>query len=153
MDWAQLLVPLVALYGAVLSTYNLIVKLLDRRVKLIILLSQGFFAEEEISWKLFVTVANPSNKSITINPPSIKLPRNQQLVFPSPLSDVRFPHELQPEKDCRIWMDTSELVNHLRELGCSGAVKIRAEVTDRVGRRYKSKKFKFDMSTWNKKEE
>ncbi len=89
---------------------------------------------------LFITIANPGNRTVTINSPHIKLPDGKSMFFPEPMSDVTFPYELKEGKNCRVWIEMELLRRDLIEHGYTGNVNLNARVEDRTGKLYKPKK-------------
>lgn len=156
LDWSKIILTLVAVYGAVLSTYNLIVSRKEKQRQLSVKMSSGLLTygpnnipgEEAM---LFITVANPGNRTVKINIPRIKLPDNKTVIFPTPQSDVTFPYELTEGDSCRIWIEMKLLAKQLIETGYSGSVKLTAEVDDATGRTYKSKESsKLNLTEWGR---
>jgi len=153
MNWIldhffQLITACVALYGAGLSTYTFIANRKEKRRHLSVTISNGCltYGAELSPLMLFITVANPGNRKVTINSPSIQLPNKKTIIFPIPLSNVRFPYELDEGKSCMIWTEMKEIKKQLRSQGYPGSVRIKAKVRDAVDKLYWSKKsWKIDL--------
>lgn len=148
LDWSQIITAIVAIYGAILSTYIFVINRLDKRRQLSVSWSRGFrtYGPKMSPEMLFITVTNPGDRTVTINTPRIKLPDDSSIVFPIPLSDVNFPHELKEGKNCRIWVEKTILFSDLIKREYSGIIKLVAEVEDGTGKIYKSKKFKINLT-------
>ncbi len=142
MNWTDFFTAIVALYGAALSTYIFVVEIRSKKRQISIKLSHAvIFSGPNVSPSLLqITVANPGNRTVTINTPSLLLPNKKSLVFPQPKSDVSFPHELLEGKNCAVWTDMGILKHELKAEGYSGKIKVIAEVTDATDKKYRSKK-------------
>ena len=149
MDWVASITALVALYGAVLSTYTLVCSRRDKQRQVKVELSTGFLATgpDLSAAMLFIGVSNPGHITVTLNIPGIQLPNRETLVFPDPLSDVLFPHELPPGNKCTVWTPLADLAERLKEKGFSGKVKLVGFCTDAVGTTYKGKRWKLNVDT------
>ena len=131
------------LYGAALTTYNIVKSSKEKKRQLTVKMSGGWQTRGyEISDKfmLFIEVANPGQRDVTINIPSIGLPDGKNIFTPIPLTHVRFPYELKEGKSCSIWVEKEEIKSELIKHGYSGTVKLRAKVSDATGKVYKARK-------------
>jgi hypothetical protein len=147
--WAQIITALVAVYGAALSTLNLINIQKEKKRQLSVKMSRGWltFPKGLSGNMLLIEVGNPGYRPVTVQTPYIKLPHEESLVFPLPTAEVRFPHELQEGKRCLMWVEEAEVKRSLKEKGYSGKVKLRAEVYDQTRKKYRTKKaLKFDLN-------
>jgi len=142
MDTSAIITAIVAIYGAALSTYIFITNLRQRRRQLTVTLTKGFRTSAQgLSPPMFIiTVANPGNRAVSIDTPYIELPDRATLVWLEPLSDVRFPYELEEGKNCHVWAEIEEVTGELVKKGHSGTVKLTAKVRDRTGKIYSSRK-------------
>ena len=146
MDWSGWITALVALYGALLSTHNLVSTRRDKRRRVKVELSTGFFGAPPYTAMLFIQVSNPGHIAVMIQPPGIRLPKGSgNAVFPNPASNVAFPHELCPGRECRVWTPRTELADLLKRKGFSGKVKLMGYCVDAVGTTHKSKRFQLDL--------
>jgi len=86
MEWPAIIIALVALYGAVLSTYTLLSNRSDRRRHVKVDLSMGFltFPDRLSSHMLLVTASNPGNRPVTVCGVGINLPNKKHLFFQHP---------------------------------------------------------------------
>jgi hypothetical protein len=147
--WAQIITAIVAVYGAVLSTLNLLNIRKEKKRQLFVKMSYGWLTLPRglSDPKLLIEVANPGYRRVTIQPSYIRLPHGEKLVFPWPTAEVRFPHELLEGKSCSLWVEEAEVKRSLKEKGYSGKVKLQAEVYDQTGKNYRAKKaLKYDLS-------
>jgi hypothetical protein len=146
---AQIVTVIVAVYAAVLSTLNLLSIRKEKKRQLSVKMSWEWLAYPKRSsdTMLLIEIANPGYRPVTVQTPYIKLPRGGSLIFPWPTAEVRFPHELAEGKSCSLWVEEAEVKRCLKEKGYSGEVKLRVEVRDQTGRKYKSKKdLKFNLN-------
>jgi hypothetical protein len=150
MDWINLITILIALYGAILSTYMFYASRKDKRRRLTVTLSNGFLtgAIGPSEPMLFITVANPGERDMRINTPGLLLPDKQTIVWPNPQSNVSFPCDLREGTDCKIWSPLTELAAALAQAGYTEHVKLIGFCDDAVGTRHKGKPFKFQVNEW-----
>ena len=150
MEWTEILTALVAIYAAGLSTYTLVVSRIEKRRLIKIEVSNGFITQgpEASELMLLMRVLNPGDRTVTIGCPAIRLPSGESLVFTEPLSDVRFPHDLEEGKNCLVWTEIPGLAKQLSQNGFSGVVKIVVECRDAVGNLYVSEPWSMDVSQW-----
>ena len=146
--WSMLLTALVAVYGAVLSTYTLCQNRRDKQHRLTVRVSHAVLGGPSgISGPMItITVANPSFRDLTVNPPGLLLPDGRSLIFPYPQSDAQFPHELRQGKSCTIWCALDELKADLRQKGLSGKIIVRGFCDDAVGNRHRGQPFELDLA-------
>lgn len=150
--WAALITALVALYGAILSTITFLATRKEKRRQLRLNMSMGWhpYPQKLSEPMLLIDVANPGYRSVTISFPYIRLPNEKILFFPPLKASVPFPHELKEGKSCMVWTEEAEIKRVLLEQGYSGAIKLRAEVADQTGKKYRAKKaleFMLDMTS------
>ena len=141
MDWISLIIAIVAVYGAGLSTYNFILDRRDKQRKIKVDLSYGFPVSHNMELMddaLVITVSNPGNRQVTINTPSIRIPDGKKIFTPHPNSNVSFPHTLDEGKNCIVWFPLKEVKYTLSENGYRGKVKMVAQCTDQVDNIYES---------------
>jgi len=147
MNLSELLNILLGIYGAGTTTYIIIKQNEARKRKLSVKISSGWIPQSNGRLGpefLFITVANPGNRDVTINVPYLELPDKKTLVTPVPLTNVRFPYRLKEGENCSIWIEINEIKNRLKESGYKGIVELKACVSDATGKIYSSrKKYKF----------
>jgi len=137
--WANILL---GIYAVGLTTYTIIKSNREKRRQLTVTFSNGWltFGPKLSKFMLFIAIANPGNRTVSINSPHIKLPDGKSMFFPKPMSDVTFPCDLKEGKDCKVWIEMEFLKGDLIERGYTGKVKLKARVGDRTGKLYKAKK-------------
>ena len=95
---------------------------------------------------LIISIANPGNRAVTIDSPYIELPDRTTLIWPNPLSDVRFPYQLEEGQSCHVRAEIEEVKDELVKNGHSATVKLTAKVRDRTGKIYSARKpLEFDL--------
>jgi hypothetical protein len=151
MNWTETVTAIVAVYGAALGTYNLLVRRQENKPKVKVKISMGFltYATGQTSEAMiFLEAANAGRTTVTLSSPFFRLPDKQQVVFPNPQTNATFPHELLPGKSCRIWIGAREFASTLKSNGYSGKVKITGVYRDQVDSCYNSKQSQFDIDNW-----
>lgn len=155
MDTKDVVTLTIAAYGALLSTYNAIKQRQEKGAKISVtpgigLLFGGIGVGLQEGTYVLLTVANPGHKTVTIQSPEFLLPDGRVLTFLKPLSNVNFPHKLEPEESCVVYTDVHHLALQLAENGYMNKITLIPCCRDQVGRRYKGKKWKFDVRLWTK---
>jgi len=151
VDWAIVITAIVAVYGAILSTYNLIIKRRENTRQVNVTLTWGLLSNmPEPITMFFLKAANPGKRTVTLTECHIELPDKSQLVMPYSQGTINFPHDLEEGRDCTVWFSVGEVVQVLLSKGYTGNLSIRAVYRDALGREYKSKPFKGKVSEWSK---
>jgi putative transposase len=141
MLWAQVITAVVAVYGAILSTYNALLRRKERRRLVRVELSMGLLATGPHLSRpmLILRASNPGNRTVTLTGPGVRLPNGAQAFFPVPESNVEFPYDLPEGKSCSVWTEASHFARDLRNHGLSGTVKLVGFYRDATGTAWKSK--------------
>jgi hypothetical protein len=144
MDLTDIIIAVVALYGAGLSTYTLIQNNKEKRRQLKVHITKRFPVSKEGQVLkpdgIIIHIKNPGYKKVTVVDSQIMLPKEEVLIFPSPIGNIRFPYEIEEGKDCVVSIELQKVISGANELGYSGDVKLKAKVIDGAGDRYISKK-------------
>jgi hypothetical protein len=145
MDWIKIIIPAIAIYGAVLSTYTLICNRRDKKRRIKVAFSRGYLTSvmglsEQM---LFITVTNPGDRTVRIMVPGILLPDKRSIVFPSPKGEVTFPHDLLEGRSCKIWESLEYARSELQKMGFRESIDLVPFVDNSVGDRYFGKKWRF----------
>jgi len=153
MKWTEVVTSVVAVFALGLSIYNAIYqnRLNKPRVKVKIRLGflvYGSRLGDETM--VFLSASNTGRIPVTLSAQLFLLPNNKQLVFPIPLSNVKFPHELLPGKSCEIWEDAREIARSIKSSGLFGKVKLIGIYRDQTDISYRSKPFEFDTNEYFK---
>jgi hypothetical protein len=140
--WALIVTFILAIYGAVVSTLNLLNVRKKMRRHLNVKMSRGWRTlPQGLSGNLFlIEVSNPGYRSVTIDTPYIRLPYGGNLITPWPTAEVHFPHELHEGKRCILWIEEAEVKRNLKDSGYSGKIELWAEVNDQTGKKHVAKK-------------
>ena len=139
---------IIAIYGAVLSTYSVLISKQQYKREIKVVLSYGFIRNplSQVSpTMLFIAAHNTGEKTITLTSMGLLLPNKKYLNFLRPDSNVSFPHELLAGKDCNVWVTTKELAEDLKREGLSGKVSLKGFYRDAIGGDYRSKSIKFNI--------
>mgnify|MGYP003433557928 CR=1 FL=1 len=153
MDITEIVTLIIALWGPILSTYQLIESGKEKLRIATVTLKQGYAPaiNSELEEMLILTVANPGNRTLTINKPIFELPDKSILVFhPTGSTARQYPYELLEGKNCLTWIEIAEVAKVLQEKGFSGKVKLRGIVTDAVGNKFVSKSVPITIGRWLK---
>ena len=150
MDWTTVVTALVALYGAVLSTYTLIQNRKEKQRQVSVRLSNGFltFGPELSPAMLLVEATNPGDRTVILNTVGLSLPDGKTVAFPNPQGNVRFPYPLEEGNSCMVWTPLKELAQQLSQEGYSGKVKLVGFYRDQLGTMYNSNTFSFNIDGW-----
>ncbi len=151
MDWSIIVTAVVAIYGAILSTYTLIQNRQEKQRRVSVKLSNGFlhYGNDGLSpAMLLLEATNPGDRTVILNTAGLSLPDGKTVAFLNPQSNVSFPHSLAEGNSCIVWTPLKELARQLRQEGYSGKVKLVGFFRDQLGRLYKSKAFIFDIEGW-----
>jgi hypothetical protein len=152
VNWTAFIVPAVAIYGALLSTINLIAARRDKKAKIRIQMSLGYlaFLGSTSPEMALIEIINVGRDPVTINGIGMKLPDKKALALLKPQSNVSFPHQLDFGKSCTVWTSVQELADQLCEEGYSRQIKLMPYCRDQIGREFRGKKMKFNSCAWSK---
>lgn len=144
----EVITAIVAAYGALLATYNVIALRREKKPQIEITLSSGVRFDtsgQPSKPMLFLKAANRGDRVVTLNSHGVRLPDKTTLYTPVPISDVSFPFELQKDKSCTVYIPLEELERDLRNSGYENQVKLVGIYADMVGRKYRSKRLTLDL--------
>ena len=144
-DWKWLLTSLVAVYGALLSTWNAWSAHRANKPKIRVLLnieiiednSSEYFETQSIN----VIVQNHGLKDVSFGPDCLRVGIRDVPAAPFrpyPSSSKRFPVQLQPGTDFRLTCDVRDCRESLTVVPASKPLFIRALVHDQLDRQFKS---------------
>jgi hypothetical protein len=144
VDGKWLTTTIIAIYAAVLSTYNAIQKWRESRVKIKVKLYKdykmaGGGAPDDRTYMMII-VENHGFRDVDFqNTASMEVEGvGPHFLIPQPITDTKFPHTLKPNSSYRMVSIQDALVNHLRNDKHTGKRRVRAEVWDALGRVHKS---------------
>ena len=144
----EIITALVAVYGALLSTYIALREWKGRSPNIKVNLSMGFYylgasvSDAQVS----LDASNPGEKAVSLSSLGLILPDKTRVAFMEDESHVTFPYKILPESSCKVWWDARGLAHGLRSMGFSGELKLVGFYGDEVGRTYESKPFEFDTA-------
>lgn len=149
MDTKDWITAVVAVYGAILSTYNLLVARGERTRQVTTTLSWGLLGiGPEPVTAFFLTAANPGRRTVTITGCHLLLPNRKQIVMPHAHGTVQLPYNLEEGKNCMFWFPVTEVVRSLISEGFSSEVSLKAVFRDALGKTYESKPFRGNIQEW-----
>ena len=151
MEWTEIITTIIAAYGALLATYTLVAQLRGKKPRIRVKASMGFLEFGSYGTSdamVFLSAQNVGHKAVTLSSKGLLLPKKGRLFLLNPKSDVSFPYELLPERDCRVWIEARQLATDLKSRGFSGRVRLVGYYGDQADRIHKSKPFKFDVDDW-----
>jgi len=145
----DIIITLIAVYGAILSTYTIWNARKEHKREIRVELAYGF-STHPLSPKgllLILTALNTGSKTVTLTSMGLILPRKDKkyCTFLRPNSNVSFPYDLPEEKNCSVWIDTKELAENLKQEGYSGEINLKGYYGDALSGKYESKQLKFDI--------
>ena len=148
MVFYYIIIALVAIYGAALSTFTFIANRKEKTQRIKVKLEMGFLAYgPELSSRHFILSAlNTGSKTIRLNSIGIFLPNNLKYAIIRPQGDVQFPYDLAEGNKCQVWEKRKNILQSLKENGFSGKVKLVGYYRSALDVVYKSKPFIFDMN-------
>jgi hypothetical protein len=147
MSKYEIITEIVAVYGALLATYTLIIQIREKGRRLKVKLNFGFIEKrnnlgEEM---LLLSGANTGHVEITLCSHAITLPGGTKIVFRQHGGEYQLPYTLVPSKSCTLWFPSQEIYQSLRDKGFSGKIKIQGVLQDQTGNCFKSNKLRLDL--------
>ena len=150
ITWADVVVAMVALYGAVLSTIIAVLEWKWRRPDIRVEVTEGRVQLSLDAWSdhgIVIEARNHGHKAVTLSMVGFILPGGERWLMTRPLVNVSLPYELLPEKRCPVWIAARELASDLESMRFPDKVSLIGYCDDEVGRRHKSKPTIFDTET------
>jgi len=146
-NWDIIITLMIAVYGAILSTFTIWDTRHEHKREIRVRLSYGFSTHPLAHGLLLINEAlNTGRKTVTLSSMGLILPNKKFYTFLQPNSNVSFPYDLPEGKNCSVWIETKELAENLKNEGYSGEVKLIGYYGDAIGGRYKSEPFNFDIN-------
>lgn len=142
--WTQILTSIVALLAFLLSLFNFVFSLLDRKSKIKTNISLGVisYGNKNLSC-LIIEVINIRNITTLISNVSVSIPNKRKISF---ISDyVKYPIELKSRTNFSDYLPLEKFNEAIRNENLSGKILIRAIVRDGTDKIYKSKKLKYEL--------
>ncbi len=147
IGWDVAIALIIAVYGAVLSTYTAWAARQEKKRKIKVELSYGFSVSPPMVGpkSLFISALNMGKPTVTLTSMGLVLPDKRYLTPLYPKSNVSFPYALLEGKNCSVWIELKELAEQLKQEGYSGKVSLIGFYNDAIGGKYKSKPLEFDI--------
>ena len=149
--WEIVITLLIALYGAILSTYSIWSRRQEQKRKLKVSLNYGLtlnlLSQGKPPLMLILSAVNIGKKTVTLTMMGLILPTKDKkyLAFLHPNSLVSFPYDLIEGKSCSVYAEPKEVANELKQLGYSGKINLKGYYKDAIGSKYISESLKFDV--------
>ncbi len=149
INWIELIIAMVATYGALLSTYTLVAARKEKQRRVAVTLTWGLLGTgPESSLMFFLTASNPGNRAVTLASCHLLLPNGKSLIMPRITGNFSFPHGLEEGKNCMAWFPVEDVIRTLISEGYRQEVSITAVYTDALGTNYMSKAFSGNLADW-----
>jgi hypothetical protein len=150
IGWDVIITLIIAIYGALVSTYSVWGSRQEHKREIKVELAYGFMRNSlsEVSpLMLILSALNTGRRTVTLTSMGLILPKKDKkyLVFLQPESNVSFPYDLLEGKNCNVWTTTKELAEDLKREGYSGKISLKGYYKDAIGGEYKSKSLKFNI--------
>ncbi|MGD0855620.1 MAG: hypothetical protein ABSA18_07420 [Dehalococcoidia bacterium] len=156
ISWTQIVIAIVALYGAGISTYNLIIARSKGVRKVKVDLSYGYFIQgksivknltySDSSTHLIVSIINIGFRPFTITQLYFTLPKYKgKLGIVRPQSHIELPHEFKESEEATFWIELGSVAGMIHSLDYKGIVKLAISTSDSTGMRTKSNSIKFNV--------
>jgi len=149
--WDVIFTLLIAVYGAILSTYSVLSRRQEQKRKLKVLLEYGVtlnpLSQARPPLMLILSALNTGKKTVTLTMMGLILPTKDKKYFDflRPNSYVCFPHDLLEGKSCSVYIEPKELADGLKQEGYSGKISLKGYYKDALGGKYESKSVIFDI--------
>ncbi|MGA2158668.1 MAG: hypothetical protein ABSG90_05580 [Dehalococcoidia bacterium] len=154
---AQIVIAIVALYGAVISTYNLVIARSKGKRKIKVQLSYGYFIAgasvvtyptySDLSTHLIVGIVNIGFRPVTVKQLHFTLPKhNEKLMVRRPQSHVELPHEFTEGEACTFWIELGDIVGGIYSLGYEKPMKLAISALDTTENITKSNSIEFNVN-------
>jgi len=147
MNWTEVAIGVIALYGAILATAIALARRRECRTEIKVKVSSGFltFADRLSDPMIIVEASNVGHRPVTLSAPFLVLPDGKSMVLLNVGSDVDYPHELVPGRNCRIWIEAESVAEELRRAGFSGKVMLVGAFRDQSGCEWKGRPYRVEI--------
>lgn len=140
----------IAIYGAVLGTYNLYLRIQEKIPKVEVSLSLGFVGTPGV-WTspnlLSLTANNIGPTVVNLASAGLILPDNRKMTYvqPDEYTGGTLPARKSPGESLTISREYDNIKRQLREQGFSGEVKLKGFFRDQVGNEYQGKEIRIPL--------
>jgi hypothetical protein len=147
IDWVTLVTAGVAVYGAILSTYNAFSKWVENKRLVRIGIRYGIYPENP---KVFISAVNAGKRPVVLSEKWIILPNKEKADYEKVqyTSDRHLPQTLTEGDSCEYWTPARSLGASLKSRGLSGTTKLVAVFQDSLGVCYRSKALSFSIDKY-----
>lgn len=153
---AQIIIALVAVYGAVISTYNLVIARSKGKRRIKVQLSYGYFIAgasivtnptySNLSTHLIVGITNVGFRPVTVTQLYFRLSKKREkLALRRPQSHIELPHEFKESEKGTFWLELGEIVEGIYSRGYEKPVKLAISAVDSADDATKSNSIKFNI--------
>jgi len=160
-EWMQYGTFIIAVVGAVLGVINWLERWWLRRPRLKVSVAAAFVADiSGVSDAWALEAINTGFVDTTLSffhfeilTKSTKGNCEEEpgpLVIRKQIAGPRFPHKLCARESCTVYVSPRLMAQGLIDGGYGGCVKLRGFYKDQLGRKYRSKRFQFDINRWAK---
>lgn len=146
----NLITFLIALWGALLSSYSAVSKHLEkaRRLRVALVRAPQFEMPNSLEPSFRIEAVNPGERTVTIQTCVLRLKNGGYLSIPTDHCQFAFPHDLEEGKTCRCWVELGDIARELHEKNFAGEVKLAGEFWDSLGKQFRSKWTTFRIGEW-----
>ena len=150
MGIKEIITIIVAIYGAILSTVNIILHIKTQKTSLLVKLSEGYLVGREYrddNLYLFWNAYNKGAKKIKLSMVGFRI-KGIKKYFQIPYQmkpGIQLPFEIKPGNSYCCWTTTKQVAESLKKVGCSSEVKIIGYFTDAIKNRYYSQPYRFNI--------
>jgi hypothetical protein len=147
VNWVTIVTAAVAVYGAILSTYNAFSKWAEDRRTVQVGLRYGIYPENP---KLFLSAVNAGKRPVFLHKRWLSLSNKKKIEYNGMhyIGEPFLPVQLTEGNSCEYWTPARGLAAHLKESGLSGTIKLVAFFQDSMGVHYRSKPLRFEIETY-----
>ena len=94
---------------------------------------------------LGVFIANPSNKTVIVTSPIVRVSKNFSILIRVTRPEVKFPLKLEEGSNVLVPIAVQSIADRMVQFGYKNKVRVRLEVSDGSGTAYRSKKVSLDV--------
>ncbi|MDG6219682.1 MAG: hypothetical protein QCI00_09640 [Candidatus Thermoplasmatota archaeon] len=134
------IIALVALYGALLSSYTFYETYLGKQYLVKTEIGYGITTDYIETYRSYsIEAKNIGERTVVLSQVSFLLPDSKQIIIQEPLNERRLPHKLGPGESFLIEYPMQKLNDVLENEGLSDLAEISARYKDQLGNNYDSK--------------
>jgi hypothetical protein len=151
INWT-IVTGIVAVYGAVVSTWNAVTKHLENksRIKAKITFGWPTLGPELGPDSIVITAFNVGQQTTTLVAGGLRLPDNSTTQHFEPWGNVKFPHQLQRGQSCFMIVPKQSVAESLIGAGFSGTVQVKGFYRDALDKTYIGEPVEVKIEEWLK---